>query len=93
MSGDYAYVAAGAGIRVIFLGGLGDVNGDGGITIVDALLVARKAVGLSSDIEASAADVNCDGSITIVDALLIARKSVGLEVTAWCGGNGVSIEP
>ena len=64
----------------------GDVNGDGEITIVDALLVARHVVGLSvSDFDASAADVNCDGEVNIIDALFIARKAVGLPVTGWCG--------
>ena len=65
---------------------LGDVDGKGGINIVDALFVARYIVGLSvSDFDASAADVNCNGEVNIVDALFIARKAVGLPVTGWCG--------
>ena len=65
---------------------VGDVNGDGDINIVDALLVARYAVQLPvSNFDEDAADVNCDGHINIVDALLIARKAVGLSVTDWCG--------
>jgi len=64
---------------------LGDVNGDGRVTIVDALLVARYSVNLMViNFHADKADVNCDGAVTIVDALLIARKSVGLTTSAWC---------
>jgi len=66
-------------------GTLGDLNGDGSISVVDALLLARFVVGLSSNnYSKEVADVNCDDSINIVDALLIARKSVGLEVSNWC---------
>ena len=64
----------------------GDVNGDGDLNIIDALLVARNAVGLSvGNFNADAADVNCDGNADIIDALLIARKAVGLSVSGWCG--------
>ena len=63
--------------------GLGDINGDGQINIVDALLVARCAVKLST-CDTTQADVNCDHKLNIVDALLIARRSVGLPVPTWC---------
>ena len=57
----------------------GDVNGDGQITIVDALQVAQYYVGLTPPgFMAANADVNRDGAITIVDALKIARYYVGL---------------
>jgi alpha-galactosidase len=60
-------------------GTLGDVNGNGTIDIVDALLIAQYYVGLNpSGFNPSAADVNCSGSIDIVDALLIAQLYVGL---------------
>jgi hypothetical protein len=63
---------------------LGDVNNDGNINIVDALLVAQYYVGLNpSNFDTSRADTNCDGSINIVDALLIAQYYVGL-VTRFC---------
>ncbi len=65
---------------------VGDTSGDGKITIVDALFVARHIVGLTvSRFDASAADVNCDGHVNIIDALSIARKAVGLQVKDWCG--------
>ncbi len=62
----------------------GDVNSDGLITIVDALLVAQYYVGLDpQNFNANAADANCDGSVNIVDALLVAQFYVGL-VTVLC---------
>ncbi len=63
----------------------GDVNGDGNLSIVDALLVARAAVGLGQGgVDNEMADVNCDQVVSIVDALLIARRCVGLETFGWC---------
>ena len=63
----------------------GDVNNDGMIDIVDALLVAQYYVGLNpSNFNSSVADVNCDRSIDIVDALLIAQYYVGLLVSLDC---------
>jgi beta-glucosidase len=58
---------------------LGDVNNDGSINIVDALLAAQFYVGLNpANFDQSRADVNCSGNIDIVDALLIAQYYVGL---------------
>ncbi|MBN2441404.1 MAG: hypothetical protein JXJ04_08655 [Spirochaetales bacterium] len=55
----------------------GDVNGDGSIDIIDALLTAQYYVGLNpQNFIPGAADVDSDGSITIVDALLIAQYYV-----------------
>ena len=57
----------------------GDVNSDGSIDIVDALLIAQNYVGLDpANFDAAAADVNGNGPIDIVDALLIAQYYVGL---------------
>ena len=62
----------------------GDVNTDGQVNIVDALIVAQYYVGLDpSPFDADAADTNCDGSVNIVDALLIAQYYVGL-ITEFC---------
>jgi hypothetical protein len=63
---------------------LGDVNSNGNIDIVDALVVAQYYVGLNPDnFNTAAADTNCNGSIDIVDALLIAQYYVGL-ITGFC---------
>ena len=62
----------------------GDVSDDGDLNILDALFIARCAVGLSNTCEDNTADVNCDGDVNILDALFVARKAVGLEVTGWC---------
>ena len=57
----------------------GDVNSDGTINIIDALMTAQYSVGLNpANFNTNMADVNCDGTITIVDALMIAQRYVGL---------------
>jgi endoglucanase len=57
----------------------GDVNSDGRVNIVDALLIARFAVKLHPPMfNTSVADVNYNGNINIIDSLLVARASVGL---------------
>lgn len=66
-------------------GTLGDVNGDGTIDIVDALLTAQYYVGLNpAGFNPDAADVDCNGSVDIVDALLIARYYVGIITEFPC---------
>jgi hypothetical protein len=60
-------------------GAKGDVNGNGAVDIVDALLIAQYYVGLNpAGFIAANADTNCSGSIDIVDALVVARYYVGL---------------
>jgi hypothetical protein len=63
----------------------GDADGNGSVTIVDALAVARHVAGLSPPptVNPAAADVNGDG-VNIVDALLIARYVAGLDVPGTC---------
>jgi len=57
----------------------GDVNKDGAVTIVDALMIAQEFVGLNPvGFDAAYADANCDGAVTIVDALIVAQYFVGL---------------
>jgi len=59
----------------------GDVNGDGQVTVVDALFVAQYTVGLMTlnTQQLAAADVNGDGQVTVADALFIAQYTVGLR--------------
>jgi len=60
---------------------LGDVNADGKITIVDALILAQKYVGIDNPgfiAPIELGDTNNDGNINILDALVIARYYVGI---------------
>ena len=51
---------------------IGDVNGDGVVDIIDALLTAQYYVGLNpGNFNENVADVDASGQIDIVDALLI----------------------
>lgn len=58
---------------------LGDVNGDGKVNALDALLVLRYAAGMGSLSAAQLAcgDVNGDGKVNSSDAMQILRQSVG----------------
>ncbi|MBN2738933.1 MAG: hypothetical protein JXR70_18270 [Spirochaetales bacterium] len=65
---------------LMFAAVCGDVNSDGKVTIVDALLTAQRYVGIKAPVfDESVADVNGDSVINIVDALLMAKFYVGLE--------------
>ena len=60
---------------------LGDVNYDGEINIIDALLISQLYVGLdppSYTAPPAAGDANCDGFVDIIDALVIAQYYVGI---------------
>lgn len=69
----------------------GDVNSNGAIDIVDALLVAQYYVGLNpANFDSAAANVNADANIDIVDALLLAQYYVGLiSSLPGCGATPV----
>lgn len=56
---------------------LGDVNADGKVSIVDALLTAQAALGIREKGEAM--DVNRDGRVSIVDALMISQAALGIR--------------
>ena len=59
---------------------LGDVNGDGKISVLDATLIQKYIAGLVtfSDTQKAAADVNGDGSVSVLDATLIQKYIAGL---------------
>lgn len=63
---------------------LGDVNGDGEITIVDSTILQKYIVGQTTldDETFNVADVNKDGAVTIVDATLI-QKFVVKTITEF----------
>ena len=58
-----------------------DADGDGTVTVSDALLTLRFAAGLASpeDAQAYRADFDGDGVITVADALSALRCAVGLQ--------------
>lgn len=62
---------------------LGDVNADGRVDILDALLALRIAVGMHSPspAEQAAADVVTDGEVTVEDVIRILQVVVGLRST------------
>ena len=58
---------------------IGDVDGDGSLTVVDVTFLQRYIAGVSvSSFNKIAADVDRDGDVTIVDAALIQRHLVGM---------------
>jgi hypothetical protein len=63
---------------------LGDVNGDGNITVADALMALRGTTGelALTGAQQTLADVNRDGFITVADALMILRYTTG-EIVAF----------
>ena len=57
---------------------LGDVNGDGSVTITDVVLAAQFAVGKTPSVFIEEnGDVNGDGNINITDVVIIANIAVG----------------
>lgn len=63
----------------------GDVDDNGSVDIIDALLAAQYYVGLDPDgFNQDCADVNCDGDTGIIDALMIAQYYVGLIESLEC---------
>jgi hypothetical protein len=71
----------------ITIGVQGDANGNGSVTMVDAMLIAQCVVGLidCGSIDQAMADVNCSGTVTMVDAMLVAQYVVGLIPEFPCG--------
>ena len=61
---------------------LGDADGDGVVTILDATYIQRAAldIALPSPCDATAADVDGDGEMTIVDVTFIQRYLIGIAV-------------
>jgi endoglucanase len=63
---------------------LGDVDSDGDVDIIDALLIAQYYVNLNpSPFDPSRADTDCDGDIDIIDALLTSQYYVNL-ISGFC---------
>lgn len=60
---------------------MGDVNGDGSVTTIDAVLIQRQILGLVvfSEEQQKCADMNNDGRISITDAVMVLRKVMQLS--------------
>lgn len=83
MQGADSFVAADYGSDAAFI--IGDVNGDGEVTIADANMVANYYTGnldKSEKFNEKAADVNGDGVITIADANAIANIYIANKPSA-----------
>lgn len=66
---------------------LGDVDLNGKITIIDALMTAQYYVGLNPQgFQAANADVDANGAVNIIDALMIAQYYVG-SITVFPGSS------
>lgn len=58
----------------------GDVDGDGDITVIDALMIMRHAIGITTleGNQLRAADIDGDGSVLVVDAVIAMRTALGI---------------
>ena len=56
----------------------GDANGDGAITVTDAILALRASMGVVELANADMADVNGSGSVDVGDAIIILRFAMGI---------------
>jgi hypothetical protein len=54
----------------------GDANGDGEVSNVDIILIARYVVGITDNIDVDTADINGDGEVTNTDLISVARYTV-----------------
>ena len=59
---------------------IGDVNNDGRVNAIDAMLTLRAGTALISfdKLQGLAADVNGDGAVNSTDAVLILRYAIGM---------------
>ena len=65
---------------------LGDADGDGNVTILDATVIQRKLASMSvAYFDEAAADVDGDGEVTIIDATFIQRFLAGLPCPEGIG--------
>ena len=62
----------------------GDVNGDGKVNVLDAIIINRYTISLSeiNGVCMTGADVNRDGKVNVLDAIIINRYTIGLSSIA-----------
>lgn len=58
----------------------GDVNMDGKVNLLDAIMVQKNSVGMIvfTDEQLALGDVNKDGHITLLDAIMIQKYALGM---------------
>ena len=56
----------------------GDVNGDNQVTLTDAQIVLKVALGITSLTDESVADVNGDKQVSLIDAQLVLKAALGI---------------
>ena len=80
---SFCAAAAGGGTAEI----MGDVDGDGVVTVVDATLIQKYAADSigSAHFNVNTADVNLDGFINIDDATKVQRYAADLSGTLYAG--------
>ena len=76
ISTEFEIAVSEAGELIACFGG--DANDDGCISIADAVIVLRTAMGESNPQNANVLDVDSNGVISVADAIMIARFALGL---------------
>jgi hypothetical protein len=70
----------------------GDVNNDGSVNIVDALILAKCYIGAEICPSATIGNVDCNDAINIIDALRVAQYYVGIVLSlSCCAGNTTTV--
>ena len=54
------------------------MNGDNQVTLTDAQIVLKVALGITSLTDESVADVNGDKQVTLIDAQLVLKAALGI---------------
>ncbi|MFN2426938.1 MAG: DUF4215 domain-containing protein [Candidatus Binatia bacterium] len=76
----------------LLVGLCGDANADASITVGDAQIVLKSAVGLDVSCPRAACDMDASKTVTVLDAHMDLRKSVGLQVGDACSiGTGTIV--
>lgn len=64
----------------------GDIDGDGAITSIDAMMISQYVAGTRNLTQEQLyrADVNCDGKVDSIDAMFIAQYVAGTRTSFPC---------
>jgi len=58
----------------------GDVNGDGEVNVLDAVLIKKHLAKFNVTIDEKAADVNVDNAVDVLDAVLLLKRLANMDV-------------